>query len=143
MLHYKLETIKNRRDTLQVRISFRVTTPIDMLFLMEQLNTEQETSGKYDVLHMEIRDYLNSIGYMHTDAWDFFKGMSDVIVEMTLTLMPIKGEEIVHKATSDKVFGEVFLALIKHFNLPNNKFMWNLQSGDCYDEWINDLTCLR
>lgn len=76
------EVVKCYANELRVKFTTRVTNPVHMLELTEKFRTEQETEGPWEEFHDKLRlEYCQ--GYV---LYEFFKGCSDVILELTVCI---------------------------------------------------------
>lgn len=116
--------------TVEATLSWREKTAIGMLVLMEKLRTEQETEGPWDKFRYELSD---SIPDVHINMQcEFFKGVSDVIVEMKIIFF--QKDKITNvNIKSEKIAGTIFQSLFEYFGFVG----WNsprINSVSSFDE---------
>lgn len=134
-----IKLIENKKDTISVRIFYRISTAHGMLSLMEALNQEQETEGVYDELQETCREYLTKYEIGMHPTYEFFRGMRDIIVEQTIMLWRDVDSKLEDKLDSNLILGEILGEFIKHFNIPT----WNITIEERYDKVLSKLDILK
>ena len=115
-------------------LSTRLTTPMQMLDVMDKLHQEQETDTEYTemirALHTAMEDSL-----WITIRQEFFKGVNDVIFELTITFEKQDECKIEDELYSERIAGTLLSGICNHFgwtdynaprlggtHLTNNKY---------------------
>lgn len=94
----------------------RLTTARDTYDIMLKLNTEQETSGEFNILMGNLEDISKDKDfeiYVHTDM---FTGREDVILELLVTISLGKTTDV-KDVDNELVLGSVLKEIKQHFNV--------------------------
>jgi hypothetical protein len=102
-------------DNFKTTIRGKLTTALEMFEFSIKTNTEQETEGELDSLIGKIREYLGEHDYLFHLNITYFKGMDDIIYEISFNIIPLRDKEIKYPIDSDQIIGETINQIYKHF----------------------------
>ena len=106
--------IQENSSYTQVTFTTRINTAIDMLFYADQLDTQQETEGAWDGFQSQLRDSLSLLDVRADFRVQYFKGVSDVIFELTVIIQPDSSFNL--EVNDERIAGTIFTSLCNHFN---------------------------
>jgi hypothetical protein len=110
----KFETHYNK---LSFRMTTRIDSAIDMYNMMLKLNTEQETSGSYDILIANISEICEGKEFGIDIYPEMFPGRADVIFELCCTINIHSGSKLdIQDIDTEQVLGTIFKEIRDHFD---------------------------
>lgn len=117
---YVLTVNKFSNRIFEAKLTRRVTTAIDMLEVEHKFHTEQETMGSFDIFNDELSRVLDPYGVMFNITREYFKGGTDVIVEITIVIMnkPDNRTDI----DTEQITGTVLTDLFKHLDVTTGGY---------------------
>ena len=106
---------------LKVKFTTRVKSAVYMLELTEKFRTEQETEGPWQ----EFQEKLTFENFHGHVSYEFFKGVNDVILELTISMLTNEGYTE-HKVSSEHVAGTILQEVKDYLDLryirPSNAY---------------------
>lgn len=105
---------------IKASLVWRIETAIEMLQLLNKIDMQQETSTPYSEFLDKLNVHMRENGYHLTLYHDFFKGNSDVIMELGILLTSDKDKKI--PVRDEKIAGTVLNEVFKYFEFTN----WNI-----------------
>lgn len=106
---------------LKVKFTTRVKSAVHMLELTEKFRTEQETEGPWQEFQEKLT-FENFHGYVN---YEFFKGVNDVILELTVSMFTNEGYTE-HKVSSEQIAGTILQEVKDYLDLryirPSNAY---------------------
>jgi hypothetical protein len=113
-----ITNIKEGYKNLSFVLTERYTTAADMYKLMLKLNTEQETSGDFDVLNSNIHDTLSQYDLMFHLNPQFFTGREDMIFELNVDIVMNNDCKLDNKdLVKEHILGTVLKEIQNHFDV--------------------------
>lgn len=97
------------------RLTERLTTARDTYDIMLKLNTEQETSGDFNILMGNLEDISKDKDFKIYVHPDIFKGREDVILELNVTISLGKTVDV-KDVDSELILGSILKEIKQHFN---------------------------
>jgi hypothetical protein len=113
----RITKIDEQYDKLTIVLTDRYTTAVDMYKLMLKLNTEQETTGEFDILLDNIREICKDKEFEIFIFPEFYPGREDVIFELRIEMFIHKGSKLeVKQLFTEDIIGTLFKEIKEHFN---------------------------
>lgn len=108
--------------TVEITLATRLTTAVETIEYQSKFAVERETETPWSSLLDEIYDYLKPYEVSCYTAIEYFKGISDVLVEVRVSLLSDQDRESKEPVNSEKIAGTVFATLFKHLGIGQNSF---------------------
>ena len=108
----------------KVTVSYRISGAKEMLYLKDQLNTEQETKGPFNVLMGTCLNFLEPQKIGLSVIPEFFLGINDVIFELQIILSNYEGSKV--DLVSEQILTTVLMEIWKHFDWSTYKYGWEV-----------------
>jgi len=113
----RITKLEKKYDALTIVLTDRYTTAVDMYNLMLKLNTEQETSGEFNILIDNVREISKDKEFEIYLFADFYPGREDVIFELKIEIFIHKGSKLeVKDLFNEQILGTVFKEIKQHFD---------------------------
>jgi hypothetical protein len=114
----RINKITTNFNSLHLRMSKRITTPVDVYNIMLKLNTEQETGGEFDTLLYNIEEIYKDKEFSIDLRYEIFPGREDIIFELNIIITIHKGSALdIKDLDTEPILGTVFKEIREHFNL--------------------------
>jgi hypothetical protein len=109
--------ITNGYKNLSFVLTERFTNAVDTYNLMLKLNTEQETSGEYDLLLHKLYENVKPYDLFIDVHPDFFVGREDVIFELSVNITMNTDCKLDNKdLVKEHILGSVLKDIQEHFD---------------------------
>jgi len=120
--------IKEGYKDLTFTLTERFTNAVDTYNLMLKLNTEQETSGEYDLLMHKVDEEVKQHN-LHVELYPkFFVGHEDIIFELVVMIQMNTDCTLDNKdLVKEFVLGSVLKAIKEHFNFYYRNHSSNIE----------------
>lgn len=113
----RITKIDEQYDTLTIVLTNRYTTARDVYDLMLKLNTEQETSGEFNILLGNISEINRDKEFEIFLYPEFYPGREDVIFELRIEIFIHKGSKLkIKELFTEHILGTLFKEIKQHFN---------------------------
>ena len=110
----KFETGYNK---LSFRMTERLVTAVEAYNIMLKLNTEQETSGEFDVLRSNLSEICKGAEFDINIYPEMFPGRADVIFELNVDISIHTGSKFdINDLDTEYVLGTIFKEIKEHFD---------------------------
>lgn len=106
----------------EITLATRLTTAVEALEYQDKFAVEREMETSWSSLLDEIYDYLKPYEVGFYTAVEYFKGISDVLVEVRVSLLPDQSRKSKEPVNSEKITGTVFATLFKHLEIDQGSF---------------------
>ena len=114
----RINQVITNYNSLHLRMSERITTPVDVYRIMLKLNTEQETGGEFDTLLYNIQEIHKDKKFSIDLRYEIFPGREDIIFELNIIITILKGSALdIKDLDTEPILGTVFKEIREHFNL--------------------------
>lgn len=108
--------IVNGYKNLSFVLTERYTTAVDTYNLMLKLNTEQETSGEFDILLQKLYENVKKYNLFIEVHPNFFVGREDVILEISVNITMNKDCKLDNKdLVKEYILGSILKDIKEHF----------------------------
>lgn len=122
----KFETGYNK---LSFRMTTRIDSAIDAYNIMLKLNTEQETSGEFDILRSNLSDICENKEFDIHIYPEMFSGRKDVIFELNVDINIHNGSKLdIEDLDTEHVLGTIFKEIRDHFDFYYNSYPDSVKS---------------
>ncbi len=112
-----LTKLTENYNSLEFILTQRVNTARDMHDIMVKLNTEQETSGEFDILCSDIKEELEPHKIWVDLMPSQFLGTTDVVFELKVVITMQKDCQLDNKdLVKEHILGSVLAKIKAHFN---------------------------
>lgn len=109
--------IKENYKDLSFTLTDRFTNAVDTYNLMLKLNTEQETSGEFDILCSDIYEEMKQHNLNVHLQPQFFKGNEDLIFELLVVVSMNTDCKLDNKDLIEEyILGSILNKIKKHFD---------------------------
>lgn len=123
-----ITNIKEGYNNLSFVLTERYTTALDMYKLMLKLNTEQETSGEFNILNINIDETLSQYDLCFNIHPQFFTGREDVIFELSVNITMNNNCKLDNKdLVKEHILGTVLKEIKNHFDFYYRKHDSNIE----------------
>jgi hypothetical protein len=113
----RITKINEEYDRLTIVLTDRYTTARDVYDLMLKLNTEQETTGEFNVLLENVKEICEDKEFEIYLFPEFYPGREDVIFELRIEIFIHKGSKLkVKELFNEHILGTLFNEIKQHFN---------------------------
>jgi hypothetical protein len=95
----------------------RIDSAIDMYNMMLKLNTEQETSGEFDILRSNLSETCEGKEFDINIYPEMFPGRADVIFELNVDVNIHNGSKLdIKDLDTEHILGTIFKEIRDHFD---------------------------
>jgi hypothetical protein len=110
----KFETNYNK---LSFRMTCRIESAVEMYNIMQKLNTEQETSGPYDILIANLSEICEGKEFDIHISSEMFPGRADVIFGLCCVINIHSGSKLdIKDIDTEQVLGTILKEIKNHFD---------------------------
>ena len=122
----KFET---RYNKLSFRMVERIESAVDAYNIMLKLNTEQETSGEFDILRFKLSQICKGKDFDIEIYPEMFPGRQDVVFELNVDINIHSNSSLdVNDIDTEDVLGTVLKEIKEHFNFYYRTFPDSVKS---------------
>lgn len=106
----------------EITLATRLTTAVETLEYQDKFAVERQMETPWSKLLDEIYDYLRPYEVSCYTVIEYFKGISDVLVEIRVSLSADQNRKSEEPVNSEKIAGTVFATLFKHLEIDQSSY---------------------
>jgi len=110
--------------SVELKLTSRIKTAIDMLDITSKFHTEQETDGVFDTFREQLRGALRPYDVIFTICPEYFKGVDDVILEININIIEVNNRASNVPLDSEQITGTLLNSLFHHLELNSSRYSY-------------------